>query len=137
VIDEEATFGPTAAALVGITGPALVIAAVSDCWQALFNERALLTRAAFHQQFEPAMAVLVQELVPTVRSGTAYSTDAVQAPSDDDDRRVAASAVGAEAVLGQPVAVEWSLGPDGAVVVLEVHTVSSAASKPDRSLAPC
>ena len=135
VIDEEATFGPTAAALVGITGASLVITAVSDCWQALFNERALITRAALHHQFEPAMAVLVQALVPTVRSGIAYSTDPVVLLGDDDARRVAASAVGAEAVLGQPVAMEWSVRPDGAVVVLEVHTVSGAASEPDRTLA--
>ena len=188
VVDEEATFGPTARALLGISGAALVTAAVTDCWQALFNERALVTRAALHQQFEPAMAVLVQELVPTVRSGTAYSTDPVQrrpdlvritatvaderdqaltpAPdvyvvarpsnelaalsvgqkpsgrspfrhllSDDEARRVAARAVRAETVLGQPVAMDWSLRRDGAVVVLEVHTMSRATSEPDRSLA--
>jgi pyruvate,water dikinase len=187
VVDEEATFGPTAPALLGISGAALVTAAVTDCWQALFNERALVTRAALHQQFEPAMAVLVQELVPIVRSGTAYSTDPVQrrpdlvritatladerdqaltaadvyvvarpsnelaalsvgqkpsgrSPyrhvlSDDEARRVAARAVRAEAVLGQPVAMEWSLRRDGAVVVLEVHTMSRATSEPDRSLA--
>jgi hypothetical protein len=95
----------------------------------------LITRAALHHQFEPAMAVLVQALVPTVRSGIAYSTDPVVLLGDDDARRVAASAVGAEAVLGQPVAMEWSVRPDGAVVVLEVHTVSGAASEPDRTLA--
>ncbi|HEY1282302.1 MAG TPA: PEP/pyruvate-binding domain-containing protein [Acidimicrobiales bacterium] len=187
-VDEEATFGPTAAALVGVAGAPNVTAAVAACWQALFNERALVTRAALHQQFEPAMAVLVQELVSTVRSGTAYSTDPVrrrpdlvritatleddrhhppgsvpdvyivtrrsnelaeisvgQKPSgpsafrpvlsDDEAQRVAARAVRAEAVLGQPVAMEWALRRDGAVVVLEVHTMSSATSEPDRSMA--
>jgi pyruvate,water dikinase len=188
VVDEEATFGPTAVALIGIAGSADVTEAVAACWQALFNERALVTRAALGQHFEPAMAVLVQELVPTVRSGTAYSTDPVRrrpdlvritatvegecqhpagpAPdvyvvarrsnelaelsvgqkpsgrspfrhllSDDEAQRVAERVVRAEAVLGQPVAMDWALRRDGAVVVLEVHTMSSAAREPDRSRA--
>jgi pyruvate,water dikinase len=146
VVDEEATFGPTAVALTGIAGAEGVIDGVAACWEALFNEQALVTRVPLGQHFEPAMAVLVQDLVPTVRSGTAYSTDPVQrrpfgrSPfchvlSDDQAQGVAATVVRAEAVLGQPVAMDWSLRRDGAVVVLEVHTMSSAARQPDRSLA--
>jgi Pyruvate phosphate dikinase, AMP/ATP-binding domain len=82
VIGEEATFGPTAPAFIGIVGRAGVTKAVVACWRALFNERAMITRAALRQQFEPEMAVLVQQMVPTLRSGTAYSTDPVRRRPD-------------------------------------------------------
>jgi Pyruvate phosphate dikinase, AMP/ATP-binding domain len=82
VVGEEATFGPTAPALTGIVGRDGVTEAVTACWRALFNERAMITRAALRPQFEPEMAVLVQQMVPTLRSGTAYSTDPVRRRPD-------------------------------------------------------
>jgi pyruvate,water dikinase len=186
VVGEEATFGPTAPAFIGIVGRDRVIETVAACWRALFNERAMITRAALRQRFEPEMAVLVQQMVPTVPSGTAYSTDPVrrrpdlvritatsreqrpgplgpipdvylvarrsnevaelaigEKPSqrspfrhvltDEEVERVAATALRAEAVVGHPVALDWSLGVDGTIVVLKVHAMSSSTSESDLS----
>jgi pyruvate,water dikinase len=96
VIDDEPTFGPTAPALVGVVGIDAVLEGVRTCWRALFNEQAMVIRAATRHAVEPVMAVIVQELVPLTRSGTAYTTDPVRrrddvvgitAAYDDDDPR--------------------------------------------------
>jgi phosphoenolpyruvate synthase/pyruvate phosphate dikinase len=178
VVGEEAAFGSTAPAFTGIVGRDRVTGAVAACWRTLFNERAIMIRGTLRQWFEPGMAVLVQQMVPTVRSGTAYSMDPVrrrpelvritaarderrsghltptpdvylvarrskevaeltigQKPSrrspfghvlsDEEAEQVAATAVRAERVLRHPVAMDWSLGVDTTVVVLEVRATSA------------
>jgi phosphoenolpyruvate synthase/pyruvate phosphate dikinase len=82
VVDDEPTFGPTAPALTGVVGFGAVVEGVRTCWQALFNGQAMITRAAKRHAVEPAMAVIVQELVPLARSGTAYTTDPVRRRDD-------------------------------------------------------
>src|SRR5262249_49968374 len=67
-VGENAALGPTAPALTGVAGVDGVIEGVRSCWRALFNEQAMITRAATRQTVDPAMAVIVQELVPVVRA---------------------------------------------------------------------
>jgi pyruvate,water dikinase len=187
VVGEEATFGPTAPALTGVAGFDTVVKAVETCWGALFNEQAMISRAAIGEPVELAMAVIVQALAPTARAGTAYTTDPVRhrddlvritavhadavgarrlRPSadvylvtrrshelvelrvaeketglarfgrvltDDEASLVAATALQVEACVGRPAAVDWSLTPDGRIIVLKAEATRHARDELGRA----
>ncbi len=65
-----------------MVGVDAVIDGVRRCWRALFNDQAMITRAATRRVVDPAMAVIIQELVPLARSGRAYTIDPIHQRND-------------------------------------------------------
>ena len=61
--------------LTNTRGVDAVLAAISACWQSLFGERVLAYRLAQGIDEEPAIAVVVQAMVPAARSGVAFTAD--------------------------------------------------------------
>ncbi len=58
-----------------IRGPQSLLDAVSSCWQSVYETRALSYRIAQHIEGRPAIAVVVQAMVPAASSGVAFSAD--------------------------------------------------------------
>jgi phosphoenolpyruvate synthase/pyruvate phosphate dikinase len=56
-------------------GPEAMIDGVKEVWSSLFDAQFMAERAAARIAGVPCAGVLVQELVPTFRSGTAFSVD--------------------------------------------------------------
>jgi phosphoenolpyruvate synthase/pyruvate phosphate dikinase len=71
--------GEHAGASRGVTetavGSEAMIAAVQEVWSSLFDAQAISDRAALRIAGPPCAGVLVQEVVPVLRSGTAFSVD--------------------------------------------------------------
>jgi phosphoenolpyruvate synthase/pyruvate phosphate dikinase len=67
----------TACAATDIVGIDAVIDGISRCWASLFNGAVLISRAAVGLRAEPAMAVIIQEMVPVIRSGETLTIDPV------------------------------------------------------------
>ncbi|HMK10031.1 MAG TPA: PEP/pyruvate-binding domain-containing protein, partial [Acidimicrobiales bacterium] len=58
-----------------VRGPDAVLAAVNACWRSLFEARALAYRIAHHIDERPAIAVVVQTMVPAASAGVAFTAD--------------------------------------------------------------
>lgn len=87
-----------------VRGLAELTEAVIACWASVFDPEAVVYRAARDIAIEPATAVIVQRMVPTQRSGLAFSAD--PATGDRD-------VVVVEAVFGQGgVVVSGEVEPD-------------------------
>lgn len=81
-----------------------VVEAVIECWASLFTPRVVVYRVSQQIDAEPAIAVVVQQMVDSERSGVAFSVD----PSTGDrDRVVIEAALG----LGE-VVVSGAVEPD-------------------------
>src|SRR5690606_4350817 len=92
----------------GVQGEEEVLDAVLRCWQSLWGERVVAYRATQGLDEEPAIAVVVQKLVESERSGVMFTAD----PSTGDrDRVVIEGAFG----LGE-VVVSGTVEPDTYVV---------------------
>jgi pyruvate, water dikinase len=82
VIGHDGCYAGTRAAVIDVRGGEALLEAVTRVWMSLYDERALASRAAFGLTDVPAMAVIVQAMVPVVRSGTAFSVDPVRRRDD-------------------------------------------------------
>jgi pyruvate, water dikinase len=81
-----------------VSGDEALIDRVVDCWASLFGERVLSYRATQHVTDEPAIAVVVQRMVDSDRSGVMFSADPA---SGDRSRMVIEAAFGlGEVVVG-------------------------------------
>ena len=81
-----------------VRGAAGVAEAVVDAWASLFGQRVVAYRADRRIPGEPAIAVVVQAMVPTVAAGVAFTADPV---SGQRDRIVIEGAFGqGEVVVG-------------------------------------
>ena len=67
-----------------------------DCWTSLYGERVVAYRAEGRLRDEPAIAVIVQTMVPSERSGVMFTADPLTGDRDE---------VVVEAVLGQGEAI--------------------------------
>jgi len=67
-----------------VVGPDALVAAVHDCWRSLYGERVVAYRAEHRMVEEPAIAVVVQELVDSEQAGVMFSVD----PATGDAGRV-------------------------------------------------
>ena len=65
-----------------IRGPQSLLDAVSSCWQSVYETRALSYRIAQHIEGKPAIAVVVQAMVPAASAGVAFSADPATGSSD-------------------------------------------------------
>mgnify|MGYP000844246953 CR=1 FL=1 len=93
--------------------------AVLEAWASLFGERVMGYRAAHHLVDEPAMAVVVQAMVPTDVSGVVFTADPV---SGDRNRIVVEAALGqGEVVVGGRVAPDTFVVAKDALTVVDEH----------------
>ena len=61
--------------LTNVRGPQALLGAVNSCWQSVYATRALSYRIAQHIEGKPAIAVVVQAMVPAASAGVAFSAD--------------------------------------------------------------
>ncbi|XVQ90057.1 PEP/pyruvate-binding domain-containing protein [Microbispora siamensis] len=120
--------------VLGVTGYDALLEAVLTCWSSAFGARASAYR---RDDGKPAMAVLVQALVPAEAAGVAFSAD----PLTGDRRRTLVSVVaglGDRLVSGRATPDEWSVraglvtrisGRQGALGEKEVAAVADLAGR--------
>ena len=91
-----------------VAGEEQLLARVVDCWASLWGARSIFYRGDKDLTAEPAIAVVVQEMVPSVRSGVMFTID----PSTGETDHVVI-----EAAFGQgEVVVSGLVEPDTYVV---------------------
>lgn len=88
----DTSFAGMNATFTNVAGNEELLTRVVDCWASLYNERVIAYRATEQVAEEPAIAVIVQEMIPSESSGVVFTAD----PSTDDTRRIVM-----EAVFGQ------------------------------------
>lgn len=104
----DASFAGMNATFTNISGDDDLIDAVQRCWASLFSPRVVTYRASRGFTGAPAMAVVVQWMVASERSGVAFTAD----PSTGDR-----DVVVVEAAVGQgEVVVSGSVEPDTYVI---------------------
>ncbi len=112
------SFAGMNATFTNVHGDAEVLARLVDCWASLYGARAISYRASRSLDEEPALGVVIQEMVPSERSGVMFTAD----PSTGDRSRLVI-----EAAIGQgEVVVSGMVEPDTYVVAKEGPTVISA-----------
>ncbi|WP_034510734.1 phosphoenolpyruvate synthase [Blastococcus sp. URHD0036] len=108
----DTSFAGMNESLTNVTGPAAVVDAVVTCWASLFSPRSLSYRDEQGLHDLPQLAVVVQRMVSTCRSGVAFTADPV---SGRRDRVVVEAAWGqGEVVVGGQVEPDtYLLDPTG------------------------
>ncbi|MGV1087642.1 MAG: phosphoenolpyruvate synthase [Mycobacterium sp.] len=107
----DASFAGMNATFTNISGEEQLIDAVQRCWASLFGPRVVTYRASRGFTADPAMAVVVQQMIASERSGVAFTAD----PTTDATDRVVV-----EGAFGQgEVVVSGSVEPDTYVVSKE------------------
>ena len=91
-----------------VAGPEQLLARVVDCWASLWGARSIFYRGDKELTAEPAIAVVIQEMVPSERSGVMFTVD----PSTGETDHIVI-----EAAFGQgEVVVSGQVEPDTYVV---------------------
>lgn len=112
----DASFAGMNRTLTNIAGGGDLVDAVAQCWASLFSPRVITYRASRGLTADPAMAVVVQQMVASEKSGVAFSAD----PSTGErDHLVIEAALG----LGE-VVVSGKVQPDTYVVDKKTLQVS-------------
>ena len=114
---EDTSFAGMNSTFTNVLGDDDVIDAVRRCWASLYAPRALSYRASQRLVEEPALAVIVQEMVDSERSGVMFTADPT---TGDTSRLVIEAAFG----LGE-VVVSGEVEPDTYVVDKEGPTLAS------------
>ena len=105
----QASFAGQQATFLNIKGSKNVLEAVRDCWASLFTARAIFYREKNNfDHFKVLIAVVIQRMVDSTKSGVAFSVDPV---SQDHNKIVIEAGFG----LGE-VVVSGSINPDNYVV---------------------
>ena len=113
----DTSFAGMNATFTNVAGEVDLLARVVDCWASLYGKRVMSYRAATKLAEEPTLAVVVQQMVPSERSGIMFTAD----PSNGDTGRIVI-----EAVFGQGEAiVSGMVEPDTYLVPKEPLRVSS------------
>jgi pyruvate,water dikinase len=107
----EASFAGMNQTFTNVRGGEELLGRIVDCWASLFGERVVAYRRSRALAGEPAIAVVVQEMVASERSGVMFTADPA---SGDRDRVVIEAAFG----LGE-VVVGGQVEPDTYVVAKE------------------
>ncbi|BBX17448.1 hypothetical protein MDUV_23080 [Mycolicibacterium duvalii] len=114
---KDASFAGMNATFTNISGEDDLIEAVQRCWASLFSPRVVTYRASRNFGSDPAMAVVVQQMIASERSGVAFTAD----PSTGAEDRVVV-----EAAFGQgEVVVSGSVEPDTYIVSKEHRKILS------------
>jgi pyruvate,water dikinase len=113
----DASFAGMNETFTNVRGEQDLIEAVRNCWASLFGARVVAYRASRGFAADPAMAVVVQLMIASERSGVAFTAD----PTTDATDRVVV-----EAAFGQgEVVVSGSVEPDTYVVSKDDGTILS------------
>ena len=105
---EGTSFAGMNATFTNVAGDHDVLARVVDCWASLYAARSLAYRAGNRITGEPSIAVIVQEMIPSERSGVMFTVDPATGNLDH---------LVIEAALGQgEVVVSGQVEPDTYVV---------------------
>lgn len=80
----DASFAGMNATFTNVVGPDALLARLVDCWASLWSARVLAYRVSQALADEPAIAVVVQRMVASDRSGVMFTID----PTTGDDRRM-------------------------------------------------
>lgn len=113
----DASFAGMNSTFTNISGEEELIDAVQRCWASLFGARVVSYRASRGFTADPAMAVVVQQMIASERSGVAFTAD----PTTDATDRVVV-----EGAFGQgEVVVSGSVEPDTYVVSKETGEILS------------
>ncbi|PVZ06348.1 phosphoenolpyruvate synthase [Actinomycetospora cinnamomea] len=100
----QASFAGMNASFTNVRDADELVARIVDCWASLFGARVVAYRAARGYTAEPAIAVVVQAMVPAQRAGVAFTAD---------PRTGERGTVLVEAALGQgEVVVSGAVEPD-------------------------
>jgi pyruvate, water dikinase len=111
------SFAGMNATFTNVIGAHEVLARVVDCWASLYGDRSIVYRTAEQAAEEPTIAVIVQQMVPSDRSGVLFTVDPA---SGDRDHLVV------EAVFGQGEAiVSGRVEPDTYVVERQGPSIAS------------
>ncbi len=103
----DASFAGMNRTITNVAGEDALIDAVRSCWASLFSPRVLSYRSSRKFSSDPAMAVVVQQMVAPEQAGVAFTKD----PSNGEDHIVI------EAAFGQgEVVVSGKVQPDTYVV---------------------
>lgn len=114
----DASFAGMNETFTNVSGEDALIDAVLRCWMSLFSPRVITYRASRHFTDNPAMAVVIQQMIASEKSGVAFTVD----PSTGaEDRVVVEGAFG----LGE-VVVGGQVEPDTYIVSKETLQVLSA-----------
>lgn len=113
----DASFAGMHQSIANVVGDASLVQAVIECWASLFNERAVSYRSSQSMLDEPAIAVVVQELVDSERAGVMFTADPA---SGSPDMLVIEGALG----LGE-VVVSGQVEPDTYFVAKEPLRITS------------
>ncbi len=113
-----ASFAGMNATFTNVAGDDDLVRRVVDCWASLYGERVLAYRVARGIVDEPAIAVVVQQMVASERSGVMFTAD----PATGDRSRVVIEAARG---LGE-VVVSGMVEPDTYVVAKDGHHVLEA-----------
>jgi pyruvate,water dikinase len=95
-----------------VIGEAALIQRLSDCWASLYGARVIAYRASCGLTEEPAIAVVVQQLVDSERAGVMFTAD----PSTNDRTRIVvegAFGLGEVVVSGQVEPDTYTLAKEG------------------------
>jgi pyruvate, water dikinase len=107
----DASFAGMNATITNVSGEDGLIDAVLRCWMSLFSPRVITYRASRNFAADPAMAVVVQQMINSEKAGVAFTAD----PSNGaQDRVVIEAAFG----LGE-VVVSGAVEPDTYIVSKE------------------
>lgn len=79
-----------------VTGADAVLARIVDCWASLYGARSLVYRAQAAKEEEPTIAVVVQQMIASERSGIVFTANPVTGARDE---------LVVEAVFGQGEAI--------------------------------
>ena len=113
----DASFAGMNETYTNIRGEQDLIEAVQNCWASLFGPRVVSYRASRGFTADPAMAVVVQLMIASERSGVAFTAD----PTTDATDRVVV-----EGAFGQgEVVVSGSVEPDNYVVSKQTGEILS------------
>lgn len=104
----DASFAGMNQTVTNVAGEAALLDAVITCWASLFSARVITYRASRGFVTDPAMAVVVQQMIASEQSGVAFTTD----PSTGEREHIVI-----EAALGLgEVVVSGKVQPDTYVV---------------------
>jgi pyruvate,water dikinase len=111
----DTSFAGMNATLTNVLGDDEVLTAVLECWASLYGARVISYRITRALNDVPAMGVIIQEMIPSERSGVMFTAD----PSTSDTSRIVI-----EAAFGQgEVVVSGEVEPDTYILTKEGPTL--------------
>lgn len=114
----DASFAGMNRTITNVGGEDALIQAITQCWMSLFTPRVITYRASRGFFDTPAMAVVVQQMVPADKAGVAFTAD----PSTGASERIVV-----EAAFGQgEVVVSGKVQPDTYVIDKQTLAVRDA-----------